>query len=416
MLARPSRVRLRLLSLALAIALLVPLQPPSAAQAQVASTLIFAVTTSNTLVRFDRDAPGTILSSTAISGLQGGEGIVGIDFRPVSGQLFALGSLSRLYVINPSNGVATQIGTGTFGPTLSGTSFGFDFNPVPDAIRIFSNGEQNLRVSPNTGAVTDFDPATVGTQPDPSINPAGNLVAAAYDNNVAGATTTTLYGIDSGSDQLVRIGGPSGNPSPNLGAVTNIGPLGVDTSDLVGFDVAEDDNSAFASLTATGAASSQLYRINLGTGRATLVGTIGGGLAIRALAVGALLGVTGTDTPDPIAVGGTLTLSGTVMNYGITNLTDVRLIFKFPASVTPIGNLPPNCAFEAASQRGRPLSRVMCQLNEIAPAASASSSISVRPGSAGQIGGLTRAKATPFSPDNARLFSRGMPRTTTVNP
>ena len=242
---------------------------------------LFGVTAANSLVRFSSATPLTIDSTVAITGLQTGETVLGIDVRPATLQLYILGSTSRLYTLDPGTGAATQVGTGTFAVPLNGTSFGFDFNPVPDRIRVVSDAEQNLRLHPDTGAVVDFDTAAAGVQPDPNLNPAGNVVAVAYTSNVAGATTTTLYGIDSGNDMLVRIGGLNGTPSPNLGAVTNIGPLGVDTSGVVGFDITNPGGTAYAALSVGG--NSQLYTINLTTGAATLVGNFGGTSAITGL-------------------------------------------------------------------------------------------------------------------------------------
>jgi len=247
------------------------------------SATIFGVTAANNLVRFNSATPGTIDSTVAITGLQAGETVLGIDVRPVTRQLYALGSTGRLYILNRTTAAATQVGSGTFAVLLDGTSFGFDFNPVPDRIRVVSDAEQNLRLNPDSGAVVDSDPGTAGVQPDPSLNPAGNVVAVAYTNNFPGATTTTLFGIDSSTDMLVRIGGPDGNPSPNLGVVTNIGPLGVDTSDVVGFDIANPAAIAYALLTVGG--NSQLYTINLTTGAATLVGIVGGSSTIGAVSV-----------------------------------------------------------------------------------------------------------------------------------
>src|SRR3712207_4408284 len=87
---------------------------------QLLATLV-ALTTANSLVRFDSAAPGTLLGSATplpITGLQAGETLQGIDFRPASGQLYALGSTSRLYVVNPTTGAATALGTAPFTPAL----------------------------------------------------------------------------------------------------------------------------------------------------------------------------------------------------------------------------------------------------------------------------------------------------------
>jgi hypothetical protein len=49
----------------------------------------------------------TATSTTAIVGLPPAENIVSIDYRPATGQLYALGSSSRIYFINEKSGVAT---------------------------------------------------------------------------------------------------------------------------------------------------------------------------------------------------------------------------------------------------------------------------------------------------------------------
>ncbi len=236
---------------------------------------IFGVTTTNGLVRFDSSMPSVVINVAAITGLQAGENILGIDFRPANGQLFALGSSSRIYIINPRTGVATAVGAaGAF--TLSGTDFGFDFNPVVDLIRIVSNTGQNLRVNPNNGTLT-------GT--DTNLNPGTpSVTATAYTNDFAGTTTTTQYDIDTGTDQLFIQ-----NP-PNAGTLTLVGPLGVDASGVNGFDISSrgigsgvNTNTAFAALTVAGA--SGLYSINLQTGAATLVGNLPAGTLLRAIAI-----------------------------------------------------------------------------------------------------------------------------------
>jgi hypothetical protein len=246
---------------------------------------IFGVTTTNQLVRFTSTAPGTVTTIGTISGLQAGENILGIDFRPSNGQLYGLGSTSRLYIINTTTGAATQVGTGTFTTALSGTNFGFDFNPVPDAIRIVSDTGQNLRVNPTTAAVTV----------DGAINPGTpQVTAAGYTNNFAGAVNTMLFVIDtSGTTDRLAIQNP-----PNNGTLVTVGPLGIDASGVNGFDISATDNRAFAALQpGVGVAFSTLYSINLQTGAATAIGAIGSGLTLRGLAISLAGGGTGTGTP-----------------------------------------------------------------------------------------------------------------------
>lgn len=241
--------------------------PPSA-------ITIFAVTSANNLLRFTSATPGTIVGSVAITGLQSGETVLGIDVRPATRQIFALGSTGRLYMLNPRTGVATFVSTLSTAP--SGASFGVDFNPVPDRLRSTSDTDQNLRTNVDTGAVL-VDGALAYATGDVNAGQNPNIVGSAYTNNFAGATTTTLYGIDSNLDILVR------QDPPNAGTLNTVGPLGVNTSDAVGFDIANGSGTAFAVLTVGGTAG--LYTINLTTGAATLVGNVGGTETIRGIAV-----------------------------------------------------------------------------------------------------------------------------------
>ena len=240
--------------------------------------VIYAVTTSNSLIRFDSSSPGTILTIGAITGLQGGETILGIDFRPASRQLFGLGSTSRLYTINVTTGAATVVGT-QFTTLLNGTAFGIDFNPTVDRLRVTSQADQNMRLNPNNAAIAGIDSTLAYAALDANAGANPSIVGNAYTNNFVGATTTTLYDIDSNLDILT-----TQNP-PNNGTLNTVGPLGFNTSDLVGFDISRASSIAFASLTAPAAATSSLFTINLTTGAATLVGTIGGGVTIQGIAV-----------------------------------------------------------------------------------------------------------------------------------
>jgi hypothetical protein len=259
------------------------------------------LTTSGSLVTFDSSTPATIGSSVAISGLQAGETLLGIDRRPANGLLYGLGSTSRLYTINSTTGLATAVGATPFVPALTGTAFGFDFNPVPDRIRVVSTDTSNFRLNPNTGMVAGTDTPLSYAAGDPGAGITPRIVGSAYTNNVAGTAVTTLFGIDSNRDVLVMQGGPDGTPSPNGGVLTTIGAgLGFNTSDLVGFDVSGTSGVAFASLTPATGGASQLFTINLATGTASLVGTLGSGLTLTGLA--ADVGAAAVPEPAGIAI------------------------------------------------------------------------------------------------------------------
>jgi hypothetical protein len=161
---------------------------------------------------FATRSPENVLRSVDISGLQPGETILGIDFRPATGQLYGVGSTSRLYVINPMTGAARMIGSGPFTPALSGSLAGFDFNPTVDRIRLVTSAGQNLRLHPETGAVVAVDGNINGA-------PGAMLAGAAYTNNVAGATSTTLYDLDVAGQKLYK------QIPPNDGTLVEVGPL-----------------------------------------------------------------------------------------------------------------------------------------------------------------------------------------------
>lgn len=55
------------------------------------TTLIYGVTASNRLIGFSPTSPGTVLGAAAITNLASGERILGLDMRPATNQLYAVG-------------------------------------------------------------------------------------------------------------------------------------------------------------------------------------------------------------------------------------------------------------------------------------------------------------------------------------
>lgn len=220
-------------------------------------TVAYAVSNNNELLIFNPLAATPAVSLKTISGIQAGESILGIDFRPLNGQLYALGSSSRIYTLNTSNGAATLVGSAPFSTLLAGTQFGFDFNPTVDRIRIVSNTGQNLRFNPLDGSVLV----------DGSLNPVSTgITGAAYTNNFSGATSTVLFDIDSNSDKLVR------QDNPNMGTLVEIGALGINVESNNGFDIGGTSGLAYGLFTVGGV--QRIYSINLTTGVATAGATI----------------------------------------------------------------------------------------------------------------------------------------------
>jgi Ca2+-binding RTX toxin-like protein len=229
-----------------------------------ADTLV-GLTADNQLIQFDSATPGSPSPATPITGLAGGESIVGIDFRPTSGRLYAVGTSNRLYTVDPATGVANPVGApGMF--ALNGTSFGIDFDPVADRLRVVSDTNQNLSLNPDDGTIAGPSTNLAFAPSDPNAGHDPNVVGSAHTTNVAGATLTTLYGIDVNLDVLVR-------QNPGTGELTTVGSLGVNPGSFLGFDVA-GDMVAKAYFVAGFPFGSFFHTIDLTTGAAASAGDI----------------------------------------------------------------------------------------------------------------------------------------------
>ncbi len=215
-----------------------------------------ALTASGNLQSLNARDLSSSLSSKNITGLQTGEMILAIDYRPATGQLYGLGSTSRIYVID-MNGVATPVGTGAFSPALTGNVAGFDFNPTVDRIRIVTTSGQNLRANPETGAIQVVDGNINGV--------AGAAISSvAYTNSVAGATTTVLFDIDAAANKLYK------QDPPNDGKLVEVGNLGLASAGTdSSFDIAPDGTALAAVNTGS---SSVLYQVNLENGSTMRLG------------------------------------------------------------------------------------------------------------------------------------------------
>ncbi len=220
------------------------------------------------LYTFDDKRPGKVKRTKPLKGLSPGDRIIALDVRPANGQLVALTQSSRLYNVNPATATAAMIGPGPFEPGLNGLASGFDFNPMVDRIRLVSNGGQNLRLNPDTGKIAFTDRVLSYKDGDPGAGAAPVLAGSAYTNSVAGATSTTLYDIDSGRDTLVI------QDPPNEGILTTVGALGVNLAGPVSFDISPTTGKAFVLARRARSKGARLYEINLGTGAARQIGIV----------------------------------------------------------------------------------------------------------------------------------------------
>jgi hypothetical protein len=226
---------------------------------------VFGLTADQRLVRFQVVTPKLQRPVGPITGLNGIDSwLVGIDFRVQDRKLYGVGNAGGIYAIDTQTAIATPVSQLTV--ALQGTSFGVDFNPAANALRIVSDTGQNLSHSIDANTTTA---QTVLTFPGRT---AFAVTGAAYVNNdLDPATATTLFDIDPVNDVVALQSPPAG------GVLATAGALGIDADAALGFDIysAVRDgvtvrNTGFAALTAGG--RSGLYGVNLLTGKATLLG------------------------------------------------------------------------------------------------------------------------------------------------
>lgn len=268
------------------------------------------------LVKFDSATPGTITNIGNFTGIVAGQAVRSIDFRPATGVLYAISTdgaaAAQLYTVNLTTAALTTVGSGFTLATNASARVEMDFNPVADRIRVVIGGTTpsptsfNFRVNPNDGTLVATDTSLAWAAGDPNTGVPISVVGCAYSNNVAGATTTTLYAWDYNTDSLATIGSIGGTPnSPNSGimnsidqpvnALTGNAGLGMDISGVTGILYVTHDDP----VTAT---SMNFYTRNLTTGAETLVGAYPAGTFISDISV---------KTPDTAAG---VTVSGRLLN------------------------------------------------------------------------------------------------------
>ena len=236
------------------------------------------------MMSFDPRKPNTLVNSTAIGGL-GGETLVGMDFRPRDGMLWALSSTARLYTIDPATGAATFRAALVADPAdasspfagLSGTVTAVDFNPAADRLRVITSSGLNLRIAVEATTSNGVAIAAGQTTTDGTINRASappSIAAAAYTNSFAGTTSTSLFGLEQNTDVLALQ-----NP-PNDGTLNDIGALGLDVTGTAAFDIAGGANGlALAALRSGASGPFLLYTVSLTTGATTLYNNTSGNAA-----------------------------------------------------------------------------------------------------------------------------------------
>jgi Domain of unknown function (DUF4394) len=182
----------------------------------------------NELLKFRLGPPALLVSTVAISGLAVDEYVLAIDFRASTGALYGVTNLNLVYVIDPASGIAKSISRTPFEPAIKGTYVGLDIDPLTDEIRLVTDEDQNMRISPIDGSVISVDL---------DINPAETSVHCIAYNHTPINRSYSLFDIDIARGMLMK------QDPQNNGTMTQVGSLGLVTSGEAGFDIARSNGS-----------------------------------------------------------------------------------------------------------------------------------------------------------------------------
>ena len=222
-----------------------------------------ALTESGVLLVFPADRPEAA-KEVSVRELDGS--LVGIDLRPADQQIYGLATTNQIYTIDLSSGEAKLVSSLTV-PFDGGTRSGIDFNPQSDRLKLVSAEGQNLRVNVDIGAAA-ADRSVAYAPGDANAGKRPGVAASAYTSSLPGAATTKLFNIDAANDVLTV------QDPPNDGVQVTIGPLGVDFGPVAGFEIVTESSGEDRAYAASGAT---LYAVDLGSGAAKSLGTIGRG-------------------------------------------------------------------------------------------------------------------------------------------
>ncbi len=248
--------RTRHLALIASTCLSITVAAPLAAQA----AMLAALTGDDTITMIDT-ATQKAGKGMKVTGIKGK--IAGIDVRPADGMLYALATDGTIYTVDKA-GKATM--KSKMDTVLAASAMAtVDFNPAADRLRVIGSDGTNLRVNVDDGKVIT-DGKLKFAETDMHKGEAPMIVAGAYTNSVKGTKETVLYDIDG------KIGGLIKQAPPNDGVLGAVGKLGV-MPKTVAFDIEPGaDGSNTGWLVADGA----LHKVDLATGKASMVGKVTG--------------------------------------------------------------------------------------------------------------------------------------------
>lgn len=226
------------------------------------------------LFSFNSATPGTINTIGPVATTTGFT-LQSIAFQPTTGNLYGFQyngttSQGQLVTIDRTTGVVGPVGTPfTIGSIAgsAGNSAAISFNPTNGAVRLVTGTYGNYRINPVTGTLNGQDASVTYAAGDPNANNTFQVSTLAYNN------TGTLYDIDYINNNLAT-------QSLASGELNTVGFLGITATQGAaseGFTIGLG-NAAFLNVTpstAGNAVQDSLYSVNLATGTAALLGSIG---------------------------------------------------------------------------------------------------------------------------------------------
>lgn len=248
----------------------------------------FVLTSGNQLVSFNKAGPEALRSTVQITGLASGESLLAMDFLPAASPvLYALGSSGTVYEIDHTETDPTVVAdpvvvsttAAPFVSIVSGVSYGMDFDAADGRLHVIGDDGSHQIVDDITATNPVVSNATAIT--------GAAVSAAAYTHNYPNTPDTVLLGVDVAADTLVVI-------DATTGVTRATKALGRNLTTSNGFDVIGTNLEAFVAATETTSTGpvQRLFRVDLNTGTASLVGSLFISGELRGLALVPTAGTT----------------------------------------------------------------------------------------------------------------------------
>ena len=236
------------------------------------ATTLIGLTADNMLVRINAE---TRRAEPARRIMGADARIIAMDQRPADGRLYGVTERGQIVTLDPATGRATPVSRLNMPFDFGGRAVA-DFNPVPDRLRLMGMNGTNFRVNVETGEVArdgtlkHGEGALSGTTP--------RIVAGAYINSLAGATSTTLYTIDTLQNAL-NVQAP-----PNDGVQAPRAPISTPLPPGIALDILTEGTGNTAFLLAGG----MLHTLNLADGVVSPRGAVSGLPATEVIDIAAM--------------------------------------------------------------------------------------------------------------------------------